>query len=384
MGVLEGLKILDLSRLLPGPFCTRLLADMGAEVIKIEAPGRGDYAREFAPFRRGLSCWFMEVNRNKESMILDFKKPESRQIFWQLVRQADAVVESFRPGVLEKLGIDYDQAQVQNPKIVYCSLSGYGIKGPLIHDADHDLGYTSLAGLTALSGERHGMPAIPGFQAADMQAASLAALSILGAVRYAEKTGRGQIIHLSLFDAALTLMPGTAAAYFGGEPVQQRGEDWLTGASPNYHIYETQDGRYLAVACLEAKFWDNLCRVLAHPEWQSLLGHTDAYPMLVEKLTGIFKSRSLKEWEQCLDGQDTCVRPVLNFDETAELPQTKADEMILTIQDEELGTYRQMGFAAKFSAAPCILRKRAPRLGEDTERILASLAAESHPKKDKK
>lgn len=373
MGVLDGLRILDMSRLLPGPYCTRILADMGAEVIKIEEPGRGDYSRSFAPFRKDLGCWFMEVNRGKRSVVLDLKQKNCQKQFLQLAATADVVVESFRPGVLEKLGVDYASAARINPKIVYCELTGYGNKGPFVNDADHDLGFASLAGITSMSGEKAGRPAIPGFQVADMHAAALGGIAILGAVRHAEKTGQGQQIQISLFDAALTLMPGVAAAYFGNGKVHERGNNWLTGTNPNYNIYATKDNRYLAVGCLEAKFWNNLCRVCGHQEWQEQIKDQDCYPQLIKGLTVCFKNHTLAEWEKLLAGQDTCVRPVLNFAEAVELEQTQADDMVLTFHDQELGEYQQMGFPIKFSRTPCAVQKRAPRLGEDTEQVLTSL-----------
>jgi crotonobetainyl-CoA:carnitine CoA-transferase CaiB-like acyl-CoA transferase len=298
MGVLEGLRILDMSRLLPGPYCTRILADMGAEVIKIEEPGRGDYSRSFAPFRKDLGCWFMEVNRGKRSVVLDLKVPVCRQQFLALVQTADVVVESFRPVVLEKLGVDYATAAGVNPRIVYCSLTGYGPVGPYSRDADHDLGFASLAGITSMSGEPGGQPAIPGFQVADMHAAALAGIAILGAVRDAERTGKGQAIRVSLFDAALTLMPGVAAAYFGDGTVHERGNNWLTGTNPNYNIYETQDGRYLSVSCLEQKFWDNLCRVCGHVEWQAQIKEPKNYPQLIRELAACIRQHPLAEWEK--------------------------------------------------------------------------------------
>ena len=207
MGPLTGIRILDLSRLLPGPFCTRMLADMGAEVIKIEEPVRGDYAREFVPRRGDFACWFMEVNRNKKSVALDLKQESARRTFFKLVETADVVVESFRPGVLQKLGVDFAAAKQRNPKIVYCSITGYGPQGPLVNQADHDIGYQSLAGLVSLSGEKDGKPAIPGTLLADMQASSIAGMSILAALYHAQKTGQGQEISISLFDVCLVSAP---------------------------------------------------------------------------------------------------------------------------------------------------------------------------------
>ncbi len=373
MGPLTGIRILDLSRLLPGPFCTRMLADMGAEVIKIEEPVRGDYAREFVPRRGDFACWFMEVNRNKKSVALDLKQESARRTFFKLVETADVVVESFRPGVLQKLGVDFAAAKQRNPKIVYCSITGYGPQGPLVNQADHDIGYQSLAGLVSLSGEKDGKPAIPGTLLADMQASSIAGMSILAALYHAQKTGQGQEISISLFDVCLAAVPGVSAAYFGNGFVSQRGNNWLSGASPNYNVYETQDRRYVTLGCLEQKFWDNLCDLLERPDLKPMIQAEEKYAYLKEELQKIFKTRTMREWEQLARGKDTCLAPVLNYDEALAVNQTLTNRMVLETEDPELGKYKTMGFVPHFSATPCELYRRAPRLGEQTQEILGDL-----------
>ena len=321
MGPLRDIRVLDMSRLLPGPFCTRMFADMGADVIKIEEPVKGDYSRDFVPRRGDFSCWFMEVNRNKKSVALDLKQEQDRAVFLELVRTADVVMESFRPGVLQKLGVDFSEAKKMNPRIVYCSITGYGKKGPLVKQADHDIGYQSLAGLISLSGEKDGSPSIPGVLAADMQASAMAGMAILAALRHADRTGEGQEISISLFDTCLALVPGVSATYFGNGFVNMRGNNWLSGANPNYNVYRTKDGRYMSVGCLEEKFWANLCGVL---------GRLDLV---------------------------TAIREEANY------PRLRA----------ELGDYKTMGFVPKFSATPCRFYRRAPRLGEHTEEILREI-----------
>ena len=370
MLALQGIRVLDLSRLLPGPYCTMLLADFGAEVIKIEAPGQGDYARSFPPFLKDFGYWHLQLNRNKRSVVLDLKSETGRDAFFELVKTADVVVESYRPDVLEKLGIDYKTASKINPKIIYCSLSGYGRKGPLAQQADHDIGYVSLAGITSMSGEAEGKPAIPGVLMADMNAALSAGMAIMIALRHAEKTGEGQEIDISLYNVALSLMPGAAALYFGSGFVAERGNNWLTGANANYNIYATQDGRYLAVGCLEKKFWTNLCLVLQRSDLIDLVEDMSQHTYLKAELAKEFAKHTLAEWVELLRGKDTCVTPVLNFEEAVNAEQTKANEMVLTVEDEELGEYKQMGFALKLSKTPAVLRKRAPRLGEDTQEFL--------------
>lgn len=373
MQALTGIRVLDMSRLLPGPYCTMLLADFGAEVIKIEEPGKGDYSRSFPPFLKDFGYWHLQLNRNKQSVVLDLKSEEGRNIFLELVKTADVVVESYRPGVLKKLGVDYETASKVNPKIVYCSLSGYGSKGPLAHKADHDLGYLSLAGVTAMSGEADGAPAIPGVLMADMNAALSAGMSIMIALRHAALTGQGQEIDISLFNVAMTLMPGAASLFFGSGFVAERGNNWLTGAYANYNIYATADGRYVSVGCLEKKFWRNLCIGLGKEELIDMIDDESNHPYLKEQLAGVFKQKTMREWEEFFTAKDACVTPVLNFKEAVESEQVQANEMVLQVQDDELGAYQQLGFAMKLSKTPAQLTKRAPRLGEDTEKILAQL-----------
>ena len=373
MQALTGIRVLDMSRLLPGPYCTMLLADFGAEVIKIEEPGKGDYSRSFPPFLKDFGYWHLQLNRNKQSVVLDLKSEEGKNIFLELVKTADVVVESYRPGVLKKLGVDYEAAAKVNPKIIYCSLSGYGSKGPLAHKADHDLGYLSLAGVTAMSGEADGAPAIPGVLMADMNAALSAGMSIMIALRHAALTGQGQEIDISLFNVAMNLMPGAASLFFGSGFVAERGNNWLTGAYANYNIYATADGRYVSVGCLEKKFWRNLCIGLGREELIDMIDDESNHPYLKEQLAAAFRQKTMREWEEFFADKDACVTPVLNFKEAVESEQVQANEMVLNVQDDELGEYQQLGFAMKLSKTPAQLNKRAPRLGEDTEKILAQL-----------
>lgn len=373
MQALTGIRVLDMSRLLPGPYCTMLLADFGAEVIKIEELGKGDYSRSFPPFLKDFGYWHLQLNRNKQSVVLDLKSEEDKNIFLELVKTADVVVESYRPGVLKKLGVDYEAAAKVNPKIIYCSLSGYGSKGPLAHKADHDLGYLSLAGVTAMSGEADGAPAIPGVLMADMNAALSAGMSIMIALRHAALTGQGQEIDISLFNVAMNLMPGAASLFFGSGFVAERGNNWLTGAYANYNIYATADGRYVSVGCLEKKFWRNLCMGLGKEELIDMVDDESNHPYLKEQLAEAFKQKTMREWEEFFADKDACVTPVLNFKEAVESEQVQANEMVLNVQDDELGEYQQLGFAMKLSKTPARLNKRAPRLGEDTEKILAQL-----------
>ncbi|MHC1715854.1 MAG: CaiB/BaiF CoA transferase family protein [Acidaminococcaceae bacterium] len=370
MEALKGIRILDLTRLLPGPYCSMMLADFGAEVIKIEEPLKGDYARDFPPAQNGFGFWHLQLNRNKKSLAVDLKTKEGKEVFFRLLKKADVVMESYRPGVLKRLGIDYETARKINPKIVYCSLSGYGKRGPRVNEADHDINYVSLAGITAMSGEQNGRPAIPGVLMADMNAASLAAVSILIALRHADKTGEGQEIEVALYNSALSLMPGAASLYFGSGFVAERGNNWLTGAYANYNIYETKDYCYLAVGALEKKFWANLCNVLERTDWLDMLDNENNHVEVKCELSKEFAKKTLTEWEKLLAGKDTCTTPVLNFKEAMSAEQTLANDMVLTIDDPEVGCYKQMGFPIKMSGTPGSLRSRAPKLGENTVELL--------------
>ncbi|MBQ9698621.1 MAG: CoA transferase, partial [Acidaminococcaceae bacterium] len=336
----------------------------------------GDYARDFVPRRGDFACWFMEVNRNKKSVALDLKQEKDREAFLELVKTADVVMESFRPGVLQKLGVDFTAAKKVNPKIVYCSITGYGKQGPLVKQADHDIGYQSLAGLISLSGEKDGKPSIPGVLAADMQASAMAGMAILAALRHADRTGEGQEISISLFDTCLALVPGVSATYFGNGFVNMRGNNWLSGANPNYNVYRTKDGRYMSVGCLEEKFWKNLCNLLGRPDLVTEIRDEKNYPRLQAELSSIIQEKTLEEWVELAKGSDACFAPVLNYDEAVATEQAKADEMVIDVQDEELGDYKTMGFVPKFSATPCRFYRRAPRLGEHTEEILRELKKE--------
>lgn len=370
MEALKGIRILDLTRLLPGPYCSMMLADFGAEVIKIEEPLEGDYARNFPPAQNGFGFWHLQLNRNKKSLAVDLKTVEGKEVFFRLLSKADVVMESYRLGVLKRLGIDYETARTKNAKIVYCSLSGYGKKGPRVNEADHDINYVSLAGVTSMSGEQNGRPAIPGVLMADMNAASLAAVSILIALRHADKTGEGQEIEVALYNSALSLMPGAASLYFGDSFVAERGNNWLTGAYANYNIYETKDHRYLAVGALEKKFWANLCEVLERTDLIDMLDDEKNHEVVKNELNKEFEKKTLAEWEKLLAGKDTCTTPVLNFKEAMSAEQTLANDMVLTIDDPEVGCYKQMGFPIKMSGTPGSLRSRAPKLGENTAELL--------------
>ena len=370
MQALAGIKILDMTRLLPGPFASVLLADFGAEVIKLEDPGLGDYCRDFEPKIRDASMWHLMLNRNKRSLTLDLKSPQGKALFFKLVKQADVVMDSYRPGVLDKLGISYQAAQRVNPGIIYCSITGYGQQGPYVYDAGHDLNYVSLAGITSMSGVKDGKPALPGVLSSDLSSGLYAALSIMIALRHRERTGAGQAIDISLHNVALSLLPTAASAYFGSGEVVQRGMAWYCGSQPNYNIYATEDRRYLAVANFEKKFWVNMCKCLERLDLCDAIDDPKLFESTYDKLQAIFLTKTSAQWMELFAGKDTCITPVLDFAEAMRDPHTLANEMVLEVEDEKYGRHQQPGFAMKLSLTPGQISRHAPTLGENSEEIL--------------
>lgn len=371
---LSGIRVLDLSRLLPGPYCTMVLADFGAEVIKVEPPGEGDYARWYPPLKAGMGYRHIILNRNKKSLTLNLKTEEARQIFYKLVETADVIVESFRPGVTARLGIDYDTIKQLNPQIVYCSITGFGQTGPYKMEAGHDLNYISLAGITSLTGQRKGMPYIPGVQIADIAGGGMmAATGILLALYGREQTGMGQYVDISMHDGAVAMLPSAASFYFGGGWVPRRGESRLTGGLPHYNIYETKDGRHVAVAALEKKFWANVCRAIGRPELVDDIDDKQKHEDLFKLLKDTFANKTLKEWMEVFEGADACVTPVKELDEVFSDPQVIERQMVIDMEDPELGSYKQLGIPIKLSDTPGTIRSRAPALGEHNEEVLAEV-----------
>ncbi|HEX3011833.1 MAG TPA: CoA transferase, partial [Syntrophomonadaceae bacterium] len=249
---LEGIKVLDLSRYLPGPFCTQLLADFGAEVIKVEDPRGGDLGRHLAPLIENQSARFYTVNRNKKSITLDLKQEEGKAAFKKLVLNSDVVVDQFRPGVMDKLGLGYENLREVNDKIIYCTLTGYGLNGPLRNTAGHDINYLSLAGITELTGTSQGKPAICAAQIADIAGGSLySVIAILLALAARDKTGQGQLCDIAMMDGAVSLLSYTLGEWSGWGRLPERGGDVLTGGYAFYNIYQTKDNKYVSLGALE-------------------------------------------------------------------------------------------------------------------------------------
>jgi crotonobetainyl-CoA:carnitine CoA-transferase CaiB-like acyl-CoA transferase len=372
LSALSEVRVLDLTRLLPGDYCTMMLGDMGAEVIKVEEPGLGDYIRWVPPLINGQSICHLMLDRNKKSMKLNLKTVKGKEIFYRLVERSDVIIEGFRPGVMKKLGIDYKSVSKVNQRIVYCSMSGYGQNGPYKDLPGHDVNFIGYGGVLGLTGSSGGAPVIPGIQIADLATGLTVVTAILAALLVREKMGRGQYIDVSFLDVVTSLMVLPAAFYFGGEKSLKRGEWLLNGGFPCYNIYETKDGKYVTVGCLEPQFWTNLCSVLGVA---GFVGHqyTDDEAKLREMfqtVREIFKTRTLEEWLKLLSKEDVPCGPVYDLDEVFRDPQILHRKMIIEVEYPSVGKIKQLNTAIKFSETPCEMRSPPPSFGEHTEQIL--------------
>ncbi|TFF85776.1 MAG: CoA transferase [Promethearchaeota archaeon] len=378
-GPLEGIRILDTTSLFPGPYGMRLLADYGAEVIKIEYKGKPDLARYLPPFvkrkdgKNGRWSFFYHfLNRNKKNLSLNLRKPEGLEVFKRLVKKSDVIVVQFRPGVVEKLGIDYESMKKVNPKIVYCSITGYGEYGPYKFYPGHDLNYIGVAGVGSVTRNEKNEPMLPGLQLADMVGGGLySVIAILMAIISRENTGKGQFLDISMMDGALSLLPMPLGQYLAG------GEEWkpilkemtLCGATPSYQIFETKDNKYVAVGALEPKFHNKLYKEL---DLDIKVGES-SQASIKEKLAEKFKLKTRDQWIELLIDKDACVTPLYEIKEVPNDPQVKARGLIIEVETEE-GPVKQIGFPMKFSETkPEIRYGAAMRVGQDSKEILKEL-----------
>ncbi|NWG32084.1 MAG: CoA transferase [Rhodocyclaceae bacterium] len=368
-GPLAGLKVLDLTRLLPGPVCTLHLADLGAEVIKIEDPGAGDYARTMglgaAPGED--SFFFRLVNRNKRGLRLDLKQAAGVEVFLRLAREADVIVESFRPGVVDKLGVGYTAVKAVNPRIVYCAITGYGQDGPWRDRAGHDLNYLATSGVLDQIGAAGGPPAIPNLQIGDLLGGALtAAMGILAAVIGARATGEGRYVDVAMTDATFAHAYSPLLSVLARGKTLPRGTDDLSGGLPAYGLYRTQDGRFLAVAALEPKFWKVFCEAIGKPELIPFgLARGEDGERTRRELEALFARQPLAHWVALFEQVDCGVTPVLTFDEAMTHPQLKARGML-----PEIDGLPQFAPPLKMSGVEFALRMPAPKVGADGTALL--------------
>ncbi|MCF8085742.1 MAG: CoA transferase [Desulfohalobiaceae bacterium] len=359
-GALSGMKVVDLSRLFPGPYCSMILADHGARVIAVEDKR----------FREDL--FLRDLFRNKEHVQLNLKTRQGREIFFSLVRDADVLLEGFRPGVVDKLGVDYATVSGLNPGIVYCSLSGYGQTGPYAGRAGHDANYLALSGLLDLVGPEKGPPCIPGFQAADIAGGLHAATGILMALWHRERTGEGQYLDISIADCAMSLAPALMHLYRNDPDSVQRGRSLFSHKFACYNIYATADERYIAVGALERPFWERLCRALGLPEYIPLQYDESRRVEIIQAVTDVFASRELSFWEQELSGLDACCEPVLTLSEALESTLFRERGMVRPTDGEATDT-PGLGVPVGMSRTPGGVRREETEFGRDTESLLREL-----------
>lgn len=370
---LEGIKILDLSRYLPGPFCTQMLADFGAEVIKIEDPQGGDLMRHVPPLIEGESAGFYSVNRNKKSITLDLKKEEGKAIFRRLVAGSDIVVDQFRPGVMDKIGLGYERLREINERIIYCAITGYGLDGPLRDAAGHDLNYLSLAGVTGLNGPYQGMPAISGMQIADIAGGTLyAAIAILLALASREKTGQGQLCDIAMLDGSISLLALTLGQWSGWGKLPQMGDDLLSGGYAFYQIYRTKDDKYVSLGALEEKFWAGFCSKLGKPNYIKQQFDKSLQRDIIADIQMVMQEKTRDEWVEFFDDSDICFTPILTLEEMCAHPQVQAREMIVKLTNAR-GSGKDValtGVPIKLSGTPGAAKLTFPQLGEHNQEIL--------------
>ncbi len=375
---LAGLTVLDLTRLLPGPFCSLLLADFGADVIKVEDTGMGDYIRWAPPYYEGAqetarSALFLSLNRNKRSIAVNLKSRPGQEVLLRLAREADVLIESFRPGVLDRLGVGYDRLRAENPGLVYCAISGYGQDGPNRGRSGHDLNYLGLNGVLGLTGERDGPPVQAAGQIADIGGgAMMAAVGILVALRERERSGEGQLVDCSMFDGALSWLALVAAAAFAAGRAPERGELPLAGRFICYRPYACSNG-YVSLAALEPKFWQAWCEGVGREDLLSSQFDPPGSEAHVA-VSEIFAQRTREQWRAFASEHDCCLEPVLELGEVLDSELVRAREMIVAIEQPGVPQpVRQLGLPIKLSRTPGQPgRAPGPALGEHTHEVLAA------------
>lgn len=376
---LADVRVLDLTRLLPGGFCSLLLADFGAEVLKVEDTGAGDYVRWAPPYYGDdelnasgtRSALYLALNRGKRSLRLDLKTDGGREVLLRLARDHDVLLESFRPGVLDRLGVGYERLREQNPGLVYCAITGYGQTGPYAQRAGHDMNYLGLVGLLGVSGPAGGPPVQAAGQIADLGGGALmAAFGIMAALRERERSGQGQLVDVSMSDGALAWLAMVVGKYFADGQVPQRGDLELAGRLICYLPYEAKDG-WVSLGALEHKFWRAWCEGVDRPD---LVEHQFERPGSEPhaQVCEIFRQRTRAEWSAFAQEHDCCLEPVLDLDEALDSELVRARDMVVELDQPGIGPVRQLGVPVKLSRTPGRVERPAPAIGEHTEEVLAA------------
>lgn len=376
---LEGVRVLDLSRVLAGPFCSMILADLGAEVVKVEMPGSGDDTRSWGPpFIKGESAYFLCVNRNKKSITLNLKKEKGKEILYELAKKCDVLLENFSPGVTERLGVDYEKICKVNPHLIYCSISGFGQTGPYRDRPAYDIIIQGMGGLMGITGEMDRPPVRIGVAVTDLGAGMYAAIAILSALIARGKTGEGQYVDVSLLDGTISWMTYMATNYFTTGKVPER-----TGsAHPNivpYQCFEASDGKYLTLAVGNDRIWKSFCKALGlenlaeDPKFSENPKRVENREELIAELVKIFLTKTRDEWLEILSKNNVPSGPVYAMDEIFLDPQVLHRDMLVEIEHEKIGKLKQIGNPIKFSKTAGRIRVPPPLLGQHNREILQNL-----------
>ena len=368
MQALEGIKIIDFSKWLPGQYCGMVLGDFGADVIKVEDV-KGDVTRGFTPAKEpGMSYWHLMLNRNKRGITVNLKTPAGREVLLRLIKEADVFLEGFRPGYLKMLGLDYESVSKINPRLIYCSITGFGPEGKYKHMPSHDLNVIGLAGVAAP--EDGTDISVPSVQVAALGGSLNAISGILMALYARERTGKGQLVNVDLYSSAINAEITAISSVIGcretGMPSFGR------TASHYYSVYKTKDGRYLSIGTIEPKFWQKMCRLIDLPELESRQFDFAHSAEIKEKLAAAFAGKTQAEWLELIGKDEFCVTPIRTLQEALDSSLTMEQSQMLVTKKEDFGNYTYVKSAAKLSDTPGTIRKRAPYLGEHTQEVLES------------
>jgi len=377
-GPLSGVKIVDFTRLLPGPLATMFLADMGADVIKIEDPDNPDYVRDFEPRVNGMSLFYLSLNRSKRSLAVNYLSAEGKQIIYDLVKQSDVLIEQYRPGVMNELGFGYDQLKAINPKLIYVSVTGYGQQSSMAMAAGHDLNYISIAGALGITGYgKTGEPVIPGFQLADIAGGSYMAMNaITTALFQRERTGKGAWVDVSMTDAAVPLNALQFAYHQGTKKGMPRGQFELSGGLANYNVYACADSKYVALGSLEPKFWNKFCAKVDRQDWsERFLQQGEELEQLKSEVKALFLTKSRAEWISFFKEEDICITPINELEELEKDTLLNERGMFIESEHPAVGKYKTINQPLKF-VGETMQHWGAPDLGDDSADILKELSYE--------
>lgn len=368
MQALEGIKIIDFSKWLPGQYCGMVLGDFGADVIKVEDV-KGDVTRGFTPAKEpGMSYWHLMLNRNKRGITVNLKTPAGREVLLRLLKDADVFLEGFRPGYLKMLGLDYESVSKINPRLIYCSITGFGPEGKYKHMPSHDLNVIGLAGVAAP--EDGTDISVPSVQVAALGGSLNAISGILMALYARERSGKGQLVNVDLYSSAINAEITAISSVIGcretGMPSFGR------TASHYYSVYKTKDGRYLSIGTIEPKFWQKMCRLIDLPELESRQFDFAHSAEIKEKLAAAFAGKTQDEWLELIGKDEFCVTPIRTLQEALDSSLTTEQSQMLVTKKEDFGNYTYVKSAAKLSDTPGTIRTRAPYLGEHTQEVLES------------